>query len=87
MATDDALTEHQLTHLAGLEGRVPNTSDFPDASDANFANARRGARWKTRKEPIGLRIALDVFEWLRSQGPGCQTTINRILQDRMQDGL
>jgi uncharacterized protein (DUF4415 family) len=27
---------------------------------------------------------MDVLDWLRRQGPGYQTTINRILRERME---
>jgi uncharacterized protein (DUF4415 family) len=46
--------------------------------------ARAGAMWKAREEPISLRVDKDVLDWPRRQGPGYQTTINRILRERME---
>jgi uncharacterized protein (DUF4415 family) len=81
---NDRLTEGQMTQLRALEGREPNTADIPEAPAANWKHAQRGAFWKARKEAISLRVDMDVLDWLRRQGPGYQTTINRILRERMQ---
>jgi uncharacterized protein (DUF4415 family) len=84
MATDRKLTEDQLAQLDALEGREPDTQDIPEAPAQNWQHAQRGAFWKARKEAISLRVDMDVLDWLRRKGPGYQTTINRILRERMQ---
>jgi len=63
---------------------APDTDDIPEAPAANWANARRGVFYRPRKEAISLRLDMDVLDWLRRQGPGYQTTINRILRERME---
>lgn len=48
----------------------------------------QGARiFKPVKHPVTVRLDADVLEWLRSQGPGYQTRINRILRGAMAAAL
>ncbi len=84
--TDRPLTDAQIAQLDALSGE-PDTSEFPELSDAKWAAARRGVFYRPRKEAISLRIDMDVLDWLRRQGPGYQTEINRILRERMQAEL
>jgi uncharacterized protein (DUF4415 family) len=76
------LTEEQWAQLNALKG-PPNTDDIPEAPEENWANARRGLFYRPRKEAISLRLDMDVLDWLRRKGPGYQTTINRVLRERM----
>jgi uncharacterized protein (DUF4415 family) len=80
------LTEEQWAQLNALKGS-PNTDDIPEAPEENWATAVRGKFYRPRKEAISLRLDMDVLDWLRRQGPGYQTTINRILRDRMKAEL
>jgi uncharacterized protein (DUF4415 family) len=84
MASDRELTDNQMQQLRALDGREPDTRDIPEAHAGNWQHAQRGAFWKARKEAISLRVDMDVLDWLRRKGPGYQTTINRILRERMQ---
>ncbi len=86
MASDHRLTDDQTAQLLALEGREPDTQDIPEAPAENWQHAQRGAGtfWKVRKEAISLRLDMDVLDWLRRQGPGYQTTINRILREHME---
>jgi uncharacterized protein (DUF4415 family) len=36
------------------------------------------------KEPISIRVDLDVLDWFRRQGKGYQTRINAVLRRHMQ---
>lgn len=86
MASDHRLTDDQTAQLLALEGREPDTQDIPEAPAENWQHGQRGAGafWKIRKEAISLRLDMDVLDWLRRQGPGYQTTINRILREHME---
>ena len=84
MASDRKLTDNQMQQLHALQDREPDTQDIPEAPAENWQHTQRGAFWKPRKQAISLRVDLDVLDWLRQQGPGYQTTINRILRERMQ---
>ena len=77
------LTEAQLEQLRSLPDE-PDTTDFPQAPEANWRDARRGVFFRPRKEQISLRLDMDLLDWLRHKGPGYQTEINRILRERMQ---
>jgi uncharacterized protein (DUF4415 family) len=41
---------------------------------------RRGLAPVPSKVAISLRMDADVLDWLKQQGPGCQTRINAILR-------
>jgi uncharacterized protein (DUF4415 family) len=75
-----------MAQLDALDGE-PDTSDIPEAPAENWATAVRGKFYRPRKEAISLRLDMDVLDWLRRQGPGYQTTINRILRERMEADL
>src|ERR1700744_900002 len=72
----------QIARLDELEARLGDDDVYPPAPDANWATAVRGRFYKPRNEAISLRVDMDVLEWLRRQGPGYQTGINRILRDK-----
>ena len=45
------------------------------------------SRWnRPRKRRISLRVDAEVVDWLKSNGPGYQTRINRILRRLMMEG-
>ena len=45
------------------------------------------SRWdRPRKCRISLRVDVEVVDWLKSNGPGYQTRINRILRGVMMEG-
>ena len=77
------LTDAQQAQLRALRDE-PDTADIPEAPPRNWATAQRGRLYRVRKEPISIRLDMDVLDWLRRQGPGYQTTINRILRERME---
>jgi len=61
-------------------------SDIPEAGDAFFANARRGAMYRALKQQVTLRVDADVLEWFKSEAPdgrGYQTRINSALREYM----
>ena len=41
---------------------------------------------RPRKRRISLRVDVEVVDWLKSNGPGYQTRINRILRRVMMEG-
>ena len=44
------------------------------------------SRWnRPRKRRISLRVDAEVVDWLKSNGPGYQTRINRILRRVMRE--
>lgn len=89
------LTPDQEKELAALAARPESeidTSDIPEWTEADFADAiRLQGRplaevlrlYRIRKAAITARIDLDVLEWLKSKGEGYQTRLNAILRDAM----
>ena len=53
-------------------------SDSPDLDDSFFG--RPLVDWPPRKESVTIRLDADVLAWLKSQGRGHQTRINRLLR-------
>jgi uncharacterized protein (DUF4415 family) len=77
------LTDDQIRQLEVLTGE-PDTSDIPETSPEAWKTAQRGLFFKPRKEPVSLRLDMDVMDWLRRKGPGYQTEINAILRRQME---
>ena len=53
-----------------------------------FGRFRFWSRWQAQDlwstQPVTIRLDADVLEWFRSQGPGYQTRINRLLRRYME---
>jgi uncharacterized protein (DUF4415 family) len=80
------LTKAQRANLKALETRPDSdidTSDIPEMTDAQWKNARRGHFYRPRKRQITARVDADVLDWLKAQGKGYQSRINRILRREM----
>jgi len=77
------LTDEQIRQLGALTGE-PNTSDIPEVSDEAWKTAVRGPFFRPVKEPVSLRLDMDILHWLKSKGPGYQTEINSILRRQME---
>jgi uncharacterized protein (DUF4415 family) len=58
-------------------------SDIPELSDDFFKNARV-VDWPPSKMQLTIRLDADVLAWLKSNGRGYQTRINRILRVAME---
>ena len=59
-------------------------SDIPEITD--WSKAVVGRIYRPLKKSVTLRLDADVLEWLKSEGTGYQTRINRILRDAMESG-
>ncbi len=67
--------------LATMADDDIDTSEIPELDDAFFAQA------ETRippKQPVTLRLDVDVLTWFKSQGRGYQTRINKLLRTYME---
>jgi uncharacterized protein (DUF4415 family) len=54
---------------------------IPELDEAFF----KEAEWRPPiKQPVTIRLDVDVLEWFRSQGPGYQTRINPLLRRYME---
>jgi len=57
-------------------------SDIPPLGKAFFRKAT--VAWPPAKKQLSIRLDADVLDWLKSQGRGYQTRINRILRAAME---
>jgi uncharacterized protein (DUF4415 family) len=73
--------ERELRVLEAMDEDTIDYSDIPQRTD--WSGAVVGRFYRPMKTPLTVRIDADVLAWLRSQGPGYQTRMNRILRDAM----
>lgn len=59
-----------------------DTSDIPEVVD--WSKGVVGKFYRPIKEPVTIRLDADVLAWLKSQGRGYQTRINRLLRAAMK---
>jgi uncharacterized protein (DUF4415 family) len=65
-----------------LDATPIDYSDIPPLGDDFFAKAT--AAWPPAKHQLTIRLDADVLDWLRANGRGYQTRINRILRAAME---
>jgi uncharacterized protein (DUF4415 family) len=58
-------------------------SDIPEV-DADFFKNAKAVNWLPAKAQLTIRLDSDVLAWLKSNGRGYQTRINRILRVAME---
>ena len=72
------------------KGTVPDDqldlSDIPEITD--WSNAiRHGQFFRPLKQQTSVRLDADVLAWLKAQGKGYQTRMNKILREAMLKDL
>lgn len=61
-------------------------SDIPEVTD--WSNAfRHGQFYRPVKQQTSVRLDADVLAWLKAQGKGYQTRMNKILREAMLEDL
>ena len=86
----DPLTAEQKANIERLlanPNRKIDTSDIPELPADAWKNAVRGRFYRPVKEAVSLRLDADVLAWLKKDGQGYQTRVNRILRERMMKDL
>jgi uncharacterized protein (DUF4415 family) len=71
----------ELEALVRLRDEDIDTSDIPEVTD--WSKAAVGKFYRPIKEPVSLRLDVDVIAWMKSGGPGYQTRINSLLRAAM----
>ena len=71
----------ELRNLKKMKEKDIDLSDLPEIRD--WTGAAVGKFYRPIKKPLTLRVDADVLAWLKSQGKGYQTRINRILRTAM----
>jgi len=79
----DSKKPRQLTPAEArrLDSAPIDYSDIPPLGDEFFVKA--AASWPPAKHQLTIRLDADVLDWLKSNGKGYQTRINRILRAAM----
>jgi uncharacterized protein (DUF4415 family) len=83
----EPLTDQQMAQLKALEGRPVDTSDIPEVTDEEWKNAVRGRFYRPIKEAVSMRLDADVVAWLKKDGAGYQTRVNKLLRELMMKDL
>jgi len=80
----DANKPRQLTPAEArrLDAAPIDYSDIPPLGDEFFKKAT--AAWPPVKMQLTIRLDADVLNWLKANGRGYQTRINRILRAAME---
>ncbi len=65
-----------------LEAMPIDYSDIPPLGDEFFTKATEA--WPPAKQQLTIRLDADVLSWLKANGRGYQTRINRILRAAME---
>ena len=71
-----------LARIDRLHDREIDYTDIPPLDKSFLKKAT--AAWPPTKKQLTIRLDADVLAWLKAQGKGYQTRINRILQVVME---
>jgi uncharacterized protein (DUF4415 family) len=72
----------ELRALAAMPDDKIDLSDIPEVRD--WSRAVVGKFYRPIKKPLTIRLDADVLAWLKSDGRGYQTRINRLLRSAME---
>ena len=84
--TDSPMTPARKRKLAQLAARRDSEIDFseiPPLQESFWKNAVRNPFYRPVKQQLTVRLDADVIAWLRRQGKGYQTRLNRVLREAM----
>jgi uncharacterized protein (DUF4415 family) len=71
--------------LAALARMPDDKIDLTDAPEVlEWRGAVVGKFYRPIKKPVTIRVDADVLDWLKRQGRGYQTRINKLLRDAME---
>ncbi len=75
----------QAKELAALARMPDEKIDLTDAPEVReWRGAVVGKFYRPIKRPVTIRVDADVLEWLKRQGRGYQTRINKLLREAME---
>jgi uncharacterized protein (DUF4415 family) len=87
---DCALTPARKRKLAELAARPDSEIDFsdiPPLPESFWNNAVRNPFYRPVKQQLTVRLDADIVAWLRRQGRGYQTRLNRVLRKAMIEDI
>ena len=83
---DNPLTPASKRKLAALAKRPDSEIDFtdiPPISEELWQNAIRNPYFRPVKQQLTVRLDADLIAWLRQDGKGYQTRLNRLVREAM----
>ena len=75
--------KRKLARLAERPDAEIDFSDIPPLKQDFWKNAVRNPFYRPVKQQLTVRLDADVVAWLRRQGKGYQTRLNRVLREAM----
>ncbi len=72
----------ELEALAAMRDEEIDLTDLPEVLD--WSGAVVGKYYRPIKKSLTIRLDADVLAWLKAQGSGYQTRINRLLRSAME---
>ncbi len=84
------LTPRQRRDLAAIAAKPDNQidySDIPQLRENFWKGAVRNPFYRPVKCQVTVRLDADVIAWLRMQGKGYQSRLNRLLRDAMLEDV
>jgi uncharacterized protein (DUF4415 family) len=88
--TDSPMTPARKRKLARIAQRPDSEIDFTDIPPLNesfWKNAVRNPFYRPVKQQVTVRLDADVVAWLRRQGKGYQTRLNKVLREAMLEDI
>lgn len=76
-----------LQRLEAMPDHQIDTSDAPELTAIEWADATRGRFYRPVKQQVTARLDADVLAWLKSDGRGYQTRMNAILRRAMMKDI
>jgi uncharacterized protein (DUF4415 family) len=83
---DSPMTAARKRKLARVGARPDSEIDLaeiPLLTESFWKNAVRNPFYRPVKQQLTVRLDADVVAWLRNQGKGYQTRLNRVLREAM----
>jgi uncharacterized protein (DUF4415 family) len=85
IAAASKISRKQARELAALARLPDDQIDLSDAPEVlAWRNAVVGKFYRPIKTPVTIRVDADVLAWLKRQGRGYQTRINKLLREAME---
>lgn len=82
-----AARKRKLAQFAAQPDSKIDFSEIPELTEDFWKNAIRNPYYRPIKQQLTVRLDADIIAWLRGQGKGYQTRLNRVLRDAMQHDL
>lgn len=79
------VSKKQAKELAALARMPDDKIDLTDAPEVrDWRGAVVGRFYRPIKKPVTIRVDADVLAWLKREGQGYQTRINKLLREAME---